>query len=64
MRHTYSHNDLPKITEAEAKMSLGSRSVRADGLNLKLGRKSPAGVLCEQLLLAGIKLDERTIKVL
>lgn len=64
MRHTYSHNDLPKITEAEAKVSLGSRAVHADGLNLKLGRKSSADVLCKQLLLAGIKLDEKTIKVL
>lgn len=45
-------------------MSLGSRSVHADGLDLKVGRKSTAGVLCKQLLLAGIKLDERTIKVL
>lgn len=45
-------------------MSLGPRSVRADGLNLKLGGKSTEGVLCKQLLLAGIKLDERTIEVL
>lgn len=53
-----------KSTEVEVKVSLGSRSVCADGLNLKLGIKSPMAILCKQLLLAGIKLDERTIKVL
>lgn len=58
VRLAYSHRDLPKTAEAEAKMSRGSRSVHAAGLHQKVGGKPPAGVLCKQVLLAGAKLEE------